>query len=166
MLFLLSWVPSYNMICFAEGVKVIAQAAQFFTAGFETTSSVIAFTLYELCLNQHIQDKLRKEIRACMQKHGNYTYESLQDMKYLHQCIQGRVNYKNIYYKWVRTPTVITITFIFHQLFELSSRIKKITNTLCTVYSLLQGYAWVAESFYIPDVLITAVLLFMLCKFL
>lgn len=76
----------------SEGVKVIAQAAQFFTAGFETTSSVVAFTLYELCLNQHIQDKVRKEIKASMQKHGKYTYEALQDMKYMHQCIQGVCN--------------------------------------------------------------------------
>lgn len=33
---------------------------------------------------------MRKEIRTCFQKHGEYTYEALQDMKYMHQCIQGR----------------------------------------------------------------------------
>nr|QLL22071.1 cytochrome P450 [Tribolium confusum] len=70
-----------------EGDKVVAQAAQFFVAGFETTSSTIAFTLYELCLHPHIQQKLRAEISSCIKEHGGITYEAIQDMKYLQMCV-------------------------------------------------------------------------------
>lgn len=74
----------------AEGPKLVAQAAQFFVAGFETTSSTMAFTLYELCIHPHIQDKVRNEIISCKQKYGGINYEALQNMKYLHQCVLGR----------------------------------------------------------------------------
>ncbi|KAJ3654762.1 hypothetical protein Zmor_013929 [Zophobas morio] len=70
-----------------EGDKVVAQAAQFFVAGFETTSSTMGFTLYELCLHPGIQQRLRKEIKTCLQQHGGFTYEAIQSMKYLHMCV-------------------------------------------------------------------------------
>lgn len=77
------------MLFVLEGVKVIAQAAQFFTAGFDTTATTLSYTLYELALNQQIQSKVREEIKSCVLEHGGYTYEAFQSMKYLHQCIQG-----------------------------------------------------------------------------
>ncbi|KAH0819724.1 hypothetical protein GEV33_003067 [Tenebrio molitor] len=70
-----------------EGDKVVAQAAQFFVAGFETTSSTMAFTLYELCLHPNIQRKLKNEIETCLKQHGGFTYEAIQSMKYLHMCV-------------------------------------------------------------------------------
>lgn len=66
-----------------------AQATQFFIAGFETTGSTIAFTLYELSLNPHIQDRLREEIRTVIKKHGGITYEAIQEMNYLDMTIKG-----------------------------------------------------------------------------
>ncbi|KAK9738441.1 Cytochrome P450 [Popillia japonica] len=71
-----------------EGTRVIAQAAQFFLAGFETTASTVSYTLYELCLNRSIQDKLVTEIKTTLQQHGSVTYEAIQDMKYLHKVVQ------------------------------------------------------------------------------
>lgn len=44
-----------------EGVKVVAQPIQFFIAGFETTASAITYTIYELCLNQQLQEKQGKK---------------------------------------------------------------------------------------------------------
>ncbi|RZC41397.1 cytochrome P450 6k1, partial [Asbolus verrucosus] len=70
-----------------EGDKVVAQAAQFFLAGFETTSSTIAFTLYELCLQPPIQHKVKNEIKSSLEEHGGITYEAIQSMKYLHMCV-------------------------------------------------------------------------------
>ncbi|XP_044731381.1 cytochrome P450 6k1-like [Chrysoperla carnea] len=72
-----------------EGDILVAQAAVFFTAGFETTSSAISFTLYSLSYNPEIQIKLRKEIQAVIARNGgNFTYDCLKDMKYLDACVK------------------------------------------------------------------------------
>jgi cytochrome P450 family 6 len=56
----------------------------FFLAGFETSSSVATFALYELAINTEIQVNLRKEIQETLEKYdGKVTYESIQEMKYL-----------------------------------------------------------------------------------
>ncbi|XP_076666516.1 putative cytochrome P450 6a14 isoform X1 [Andrena cerasifolii] len=61
-----------------------AQAFLFFVAGFETSSSTIGHTLYEMAQNPHIQDKLRQEIReTCTKNGGVLMYEQLKEMKYL-----------------------------------------------------------------------------------
>lgn len=69
----------------------MAQAVQFFAAGFETTSSAIAFTLYELALNVKVQNKLRDEIRATFKNPTNMDYDRLQSMKYLGQVVSGAI---------------------------------------------------------------------------
>ncbi|KAI4460637.1 cytochrome p450 [Holotrichia oblita] len=74
-----------------EGNKVVAQAAQFFLAGFDTTSSTISNALYELCLNKSIQEKVVMEIKTTLEQHGSLTYEAIQDMKYLHKVVQDLV---------------------------------------------------------------------------
>ncbi|XP_017785219.1 PREDICTED: cytochrome P450 6k1-like [Nicrophorus vespilloides] len=68
-----------------DGDKLMAQAIQFFMAGFETTSSLIAFTLYELAMNEEIQDKLRFEVVDALKKEadGNFGYENIANLSYL-----------------------------------------------------------------------------------
>ncbi|CAG9859382.1 unnamed protein product [Phyllotreta striolata] len=61
---------------------------QFFLAGFETTSSTVSYTLYELCLNKNIQNKLRQEILASIKEHNGLTYDGVLGMKYLDMCIK------------------------------------------------------------------------------
>ncbi|KAF5290750.1 hypothetical protein FQR65_LT11531 [Abscondita terminalis] len=70
-----------------EGDRIFAQALIFFAAGYETTSSTIAFTLHELSVNVDVQQKLREEILKVIEKYGGLTYEAVQDMKYLHMVI-------------------------------------------------------------------------------
>ncbi|XP_050300190.1 uncharacterized protein LOC126738794 [Anthonomus grandis grandis] len=65
---------------------MVGSAFQFFAAGFETVSSVLSFTLYELTVNPDIQRRLRKEILKHIDENG-LTYESLNDMKYLDMCL-------------------------------------------------------------------------------
>nr|XP_029730817.1 probable cytochrome P450 6g2 isoform X2 [Aedes albopictus] len=72
-----------------QGDILVAQAATFYMASFETTSSVLSFTLYELTKNPEIQQRLREEIRNCIQKHGqDLPYECLvNEMPYLGMVI-------------------------------------------------------------------------------
>ncbi|EFN73381.1 Probable cytochrome P450 6a13 [Camponotus floridanus] len=63
---------------------VAAQAFIFFAAGFETSSTTMSHALYELALDQQIQDKLREEINQEYTKHGsNSSYENVRKMNYL-----------------------------------------------------------------------------------
>lgn len=77
-----------------EGIsmeELSAQAFIFFLAGFETSSTAGTFCMYELAENQEVQDKLRDEIRDVLGRHGGRaTYEALQEMKYMHQVVEGR----------------------------------------------------------------------------
>lgn len=68
---------------------VIAQAAIFFTAGFETSSATMSFGLYELAKHPDIQKRLRAEIRQALEKNDNdqLSYEQINDMKLLHNVI-------------------------------------------------------------------------------
>lgn len=64
--------------------EIAANSFVFFAAGFETSSSVMTFSTYELAINQDVQDRLRIEIEAVLNKYdGNLTYESIMEMKYL-----------------------------------------------------------------------------------
>jgi cytochrome P450 family 6 len=50
----------------------------------------MTFTLYELALNQHVQNKLREEIKTILdKKSGDLTYEAINEMKYLQMVIDG-----------------------------------------------------------------------------
>ncbi|CAD1474802.1 unnamed protein product, partial [Heterotrigona itama] len=69
---------------------ITAQAFVFFAAGFETSSSTMSNALYELALNQEIQEKLRDEIKSNLSKHGGeLKYEHVKDMEYLDKVFKG-----------------------------------------------------------------------------
>lgn len=76
--------------------ELAAQAFIFFIGGYETTSVLLTYTLYELVLNEEIQNKVRKEIEEVVEKHeGNITYQALQDMQYLDCVIKGKFQDQN-----------------------------------------------------------------------
>ena len=63
---------------------LIAQAAIFLTAGFETSSSTMSFGLYELAKKPELQKRLKTEIiEALLEDNGKITYETLNAMPYL-----------------------------------------------------------------------------------
>lgn len=71
--------------------EIAAQAFVFFVAGFETSSTVTSYTILELAMNQELQNKARAHINDVMKKHNNQiTYECLQDMTYIEQCMNGK----------------------------------------------------------------------------
>lgn len=58
--------------------ELCAQAFVFFVAGFETSSAAMTFCLYELAINQEIQDKLRFEIKKTIEKcNDEIEYENI-----------------------------------------------------------------------------------------
>lgn len=69
---------------------IAAQLFIFFAAGFEASSSILTFALYELSINKDIQRKVRDELIDILKKYDNkFTYESLGEMIYLQQVIDG-----------------------------------------------------------------------------
>ncbi|XP_037728455.1 probable cytochrome P450 6w1 [Drosophila subpulchrella] len=66
---------------------LVAQAAIFQTAGFETSSSTMTLTLYELARNVALQDRLRQEIADFFGDEDHVSYERIQEMPYLSQVV-------------------------------------------------------------------------------
>uniref|UniRef100_A0A1B0CEM5 Cytochrome n=1 Tax=Lutzomyia longipalpis TaxID=7200 RepID=A0A1B0CEM5_LUTLO len=68
-------------------LDMVAHAITFFLDGFETSSVVLSFTLYELAKCERVQEKLRREIRNTLEKHGKITHEIVLEMPYLDQVL-------------------------------------------------------------------------------
>lgn len=61
-----------------------------FIEGFETSSTVLAFTLYELARWSEVQERLHDEIIDVLSRHDNkFTYDALQEMFYLDCTVHG-----------------------------------------------------------------------------
>ncbi|XP_059226316.1 probable cytochrome P450 6a21 [Stomoxys calcitrans] len=68
--------------------EIAAQAFVFLVAGFETSSTTMAFALYELAQNTQIQDQAREEVLRVLEKHNQeFSYECMKEMVYLEQVI-------------------------------------------------------------------------------
>lgn len=109
-----------------QGLEIISQIPTFLTAGYtllqvrwrrhETTSTALAWTLYELTEHPEVQTRLREEIRSVLGKtydpHHSPTYDQIEQMKYLNNVCREvlRINPPGIIPKqsWL-TPVPITI---------------------------------------------------------
>uniref|UniRef100_A0A336KY81 CSON001397 protein n=1 Tax=Culicoides sonorensis TaxID=179676 RepID=A0A336KY81_CULSO len=89
--------------------EIAAQAWVFFLAGFETSSTAMSYTLYELAQNMELQEKARQNILSALKAYdGQITYESLQDMTFLEQCINEGMR------KYPPVPTLIRRATLSH----------------------------------------------------
>lgn len=71
--------------------ELTAVSFGFFVAGFETSSTLLSLTLYELARHPALQERLSTEIEKTLQRHGgSICYEALEDMNYMTQVIQGK----------------------------------------------------------------------------
>ncbi|XP_078674333.1 cytochrome P450 3A8-like isoform X1 [Branchiostoma floridae x Branchiostoma belcheri] len=105
---------------------VVANAFLLFLAGYETTATAMAFTLYNLALNQEAQDRARQEIKQVMEGRDLVDYEAVHNMPYLDMCISetlrmyspaannGRVAGEEVKLKWLTIPknTLIVIPIL------------------------------------------------------
>ncbi|XP_055696952.1 probable cytochrome P450 9f2 [Phlebotomus papatasi] len=69
--------------------EIVAQCFLFLLAGFETVSSALSFTAYEICVNPDVQERLYEEIKTVNEnlQGQRINYETLQKMKYLDMVI-------------------------------------------------------------------------------
>ena len=69
-------------------VSVFLQVFTFILAGNETSSVSLAWTLYELAKNPHIQDKLRREVKEALSDEEELTWEKLEKLQFLENVIK------------------------------------------------------------------------------
>lgn len=78
-----------------------AQAFFYFIAGYETTSTTLAFCIYELSQNQKLQEKARQHVTEILAGSQNeLTYESVNEMTYIDKIIDETLR------KWPPSVTV------------------------------------------------------------
>lgn len=71
--------------------EMSAQAFVFFAGGYETSSTTMSFCMYELARNPDVQQNAYEDVISSLEKHdGQFTYESVNDMKYIDNCIDGK----------------------------------------------------------------------------
>ncbi|XP_020713505.1 probable cytochrome P450 6g2, partial [Ceratitis capitata] len=72
-----------------ERDALAAQAAIFFSAGFETSSATMPFTMYEMARNPDLQRRFREEVReAFLSNDGKVTYEMIMGLKYMDNVVK------------------------------------------------------------------------------
>jgi len=71
-----------------DGDDLLAQAAIFFSAGFETSSTTTAFALYELAMQPKLQNILREELLEALKKsNGQISYDMTWSLPYLDMVV-------------------------------------------------------------------------------
>lgn len=83
-----------------DEIDIAANSFLFFIAGFETTASTLSYCLYELALNQDIQDKLRSEVQQLKAQIKELNYENLRELTYMDAVISGKPELNNLELFW------------------------------------------------------------------
>lgn len=74
-----------------DDTEIAGHTVTLFIEGFETSSTTLAFTFYELAMSAQWQERLRTEINEVLEKHDNkFTYEALQEMTLVDCAVQGK----------------------------------------------------------------------------
>lgn len=69
--------------------EIAAQVFIFYIAGSETSSSTVAYTLYELARNEELMYRTQEDIKTTLEKHnGEISYEAIRDMKFIDLCVK------------------------------------------------------------------------------
>jgi cytochrome P450 family 6 len=77
----------------------------FVVAGYETSSSTMTYAMFEFSINEEIQQKARQSVYDALEKHGNQlTYDAVNDMHYLEQCVNETLRKYPVVSSLQRTP--------------------------------------------------------------
>lgn len=69
--------------------QIAGQVFIFYIAGNETSTSTIAYTLYELSQNVDLMVRAQKDIETALEKYdGHLTYEAVMDMPFIELCVK------------------------------------------------------------------------------
>lgn len=69
--------------------QIASQVFIFYIAGMESSSSTVAYTLYELTQNEEMLKRAQKDITETLEKHKlELTYESIMDMSFIDLCVK------------------------------------------------------------------------------
>ncbi|XP_064599117.1 cytochrome P450 3A8-like [Liolophura sinensis] len=81
-----SGIPAFNKPFHCQGLteeEIISQSIVFLLAGYETTSTTLAFAAYALVTNPHIQELVCREIDQNITADTEVSYETVQNLRYL-----------------------------------------------------------------------------------
>lgn len=75
--------------------ELVAQCFLFFLAGFDTSSTLLSFVAYELCINPDLQERLYQEVLDTHNSLGGkrLTYDAVQKMKFMDMFISETLRY-------------------------------------------------------------------------
>jgi cytochrome P450 family 6 len=69
--------------------EIAASIFVFYIAGSGSSTSTVAYTLYELTQNEELMKRAQEDIKSTLERHqGEFTYESIMDMKFIDLCIK------------------------------------------------------------------------------
>lgn len=69
--------------------EIAAQVFLFYLAGTETSTSTVAYTMYELTQNEDVMYRAQEDIKTTLEAHnGELSYEAIMDMKFIDLCVK------------------------------------------------------------------------------
>jgi cytochrome P450 family 6 len=111
--------------------ELAAEAFLVYTGGFETSSSLISFVLYELAIDQEVQERLRNEVKSELDdSDGKLTYDMLHGFKYLDMVVQETLR------KFPPLPNLFRKATKDYHIPEQNLVIPKGTSVIVNTYSL------------------------------
>ncbi|XP_023219937.1 cytochrome P450 3A11-like, partial [Centruroides sculpturatus] len=84
---------------------IVAQCINFFIAGYFATSATLAFTIHQLAVKPHIQERIIKEQEFILKNEGDLNYDTLNEMRYLEAVIHETLRYYSPAIRLERTTT-------------------------------------------------------------
>lgn len=74
---------------------IVAHCFIFFLAGFEISSIVMTFALYELSIHPELQNRVREELIRVLKKYNDkMCYDSIGELEFMQQVIDGNYIFK------------------------------------------------------------------------
>lgn len=94
--------------------EIVGHSVTFLTEGFETSSTLMSYFLYELASNQHIQDQVLNELDCVLKEYdGKLTDEAVQKLTYMERAMYETLR--------MHSP-VFTLTKVCTKEFELPTQ--------------------------------------------